>query len=210
MNTQKKSLLISLLLGVALLFGITQSISANASQPYQTPPSPTPEVLENGWYRFTDEEAGYSFDYPPEFVLIQTSKNKGNTYKIVYIQFVSPEVLQHGYQGMTIFVEPNPESLPVENFIPKYYTKITHKILTTNSFSPTAEDYLMIDGKQAIKTTLITSGAPSTFLYNIIFVNNDKAFVVGPSFAIMDDPEDISPQTEELFLEILSTFSFSQ
>ncbi len=83
MNTSKKSLLTALLLGIALLFGITQNISANASQPYTPQPSPTPEILENGWVRFTDAEAEYSFDYPPELVLLQTSKNKGNIYKII-------------------------------------------------------------------------------------------------------------------------------
>jgi hypothetical protein len=49
-------------------------------------PNPTPQVLEDGWCRFTYSEAGYSIDYPPD-AKIETDNYLGSDFSVVDIRF---------------------------------------------------------------------------------------------------------------------------
>src|SRR3990172_12945514 len=101
MKTSKKILIAGIIIGVLVLFGIFWAASSTKAQSYKHPkPSPTPEILENGWHRFTDEEAGFSFDYPPGSLSISIGKDKGEKYNHLTAQFSSID--GYGYQGMVL------------------------------------------------------------------------------------------------------------
>ncbi len=204
MNTKNKSLLIAVLLGIGLLFGIAQSISANTSQTYQDSPSPIPEVLEKGWHRFTDEEAGYSFDYPPNAVYISYGKNKGETYNHVFIDFVE----MGSSQGMILTIEPNPNRLSTEEFLTAWYATKTNK--TSQPFFSKEEmgKLFSIDGEQAIQTELVTRELHTSYSFHVIFVNGDKAFITGPVYGVTRSSA-VAPEAEDLFMQILETFRFN-
>jgi len=205
MKTSKKSLLIILFLGMALLLGITQINSMNAGLPNKPQPSITPHVLENGWYRFTDAEAGYSFDYPPNNARVEYGKNKGEKYNHVFVEFAGGE--EYHSQSMIILIEPNPKKLSTEEFLTEWYSKET-KQTTQPSFSKAEMgEFFSVGNKPAIRTKLIVNAAPTSFLYDVIFVDGDKAFITGPAYGLMSASE-VTPEAEKLFRQILATFTF--
>ncbi|MEM4204648.1 MAG: hypothetical protein QXS54_11315, partial [Candidatus Methanomethylicaceae archaeon] len=59
MNTKYRFLFGLLLLGVIVLFILHNTLSTQARTIPRPQPSPTPEVLPNGWYRYTDKAAGH-------------------------------------------------------------------------------------------------------------------------------------------------------
>ena len=112
MNTKNKA--IGLLLGILIFLVAIILLPKENIFPFQPKTSSTPEILENGWYRFTDAEAGYYFDYPSDALHISVGKNKGEKYDHVFIQFIG--VKGRGSQGMVLIIEPNHKKLSVEDF----------------------------------------------------------------------------------------------
>jgi len=165
--------------------------------PTQTP-TPTPIVLENGWYLYTDKEAGYSFSYPPE-AHFHTSKEGGLDYKTAHIQFDIPDA--DGYQGMMIEILSNPEKLPIES--------VAQKIYTTDLQSPSIDDVkknseqIKVAGMFAYQFTF----KPFMYELTILLPNEDKVYFIVPVHDNLDTAVD--PKALELFFKILETFTLN-
>lgn len=207
MSKLKKFLSIGLLLGIVSVLGILWGISSAEAGTIPRPkPSPTPEVLENGWYRFTDSDAGYYFDYPPNVARISYGKDKGEKYNHVYIQFFGIEEYQS--QAMIFVIKPNPKKLSTEEFLIEWYSKKTKKTSQPSFSKEEMGEFFSVDGEPAIRTELIAKEPPTSYSFHVIFVNGDKAFITGPSYGVMSASA-VTPEAEELFTQILNTFTFN-
>ena len=207
MNTNEKLLIFGMIFCFALLLGTLSLFPAKASAVPSPKPSATPEVLENGWYRFTDSEAGYSFDYPRSALHISYGKNKGEKYNHLFIQFT--EIKGYGSQGMVLFIGPNPKRLSVEEFLTEFYAKKTKKSSLPPLSRTDLGEFIIVGGRSAIKTDLVTSELPSSFSFHVVFVNDNKAFITGPTYGLMNASE-VAPESEELFMQVLNTFIFNE
>ena len=107
MNTKNKA--IGLYLGILIFLVAITLLPKENIFPFQPKTSPTPEIPENGWYRFKDAEAQYYFDYPSDALHISVGKNKGEIYDHLTIQFSS--LRGYCYKGMILYVIPNPKKL---------------------------------------------------------------------------------------------------
>ena len=205
MKTSKKSLLIVLFLGMALLLGIRQINSVNVSLPNKPQPSITPQVLDNGWYRFADIEAGYSLDYPPNYARVEYGKNKGEKYNHVFVEFFGREAYHS--QSMIILIEPNPNKLSVEEFLTAWYSKQTKQTSQPSFSKAEMGEFFSVGTNPAIRTKLIVNAIPTSYLYHVIFVVGDKAFITGPAYGMMSASA-VTPEAEKLFSQIFATFTF--
>ena len=168
-------------------------------------PTPTPIVMANGWYLYTDAEAGYSVSYPPESYL-NSGKRAGAEYRSVTIGFHLPGVL--GYQAMQIIVYPNPDNLPLEDVI--------YKQIFQNNFPKISLEYL----KSMMKAT-ITAGLPSMTItippltigippyQSIVLIPiENKVFFAAPS-PNMEAGNPPDPEAVKLFYKIMETFTIT-
>ena len=196
MNTKTKSLLIALILGIALLFGIAQSISANASESYKPHPSPTPDVLENGWHRFIDPDAGYTISYPPSSYL-DVSDDVALDYNQVTITF--PTSSEGNYYSMQIIVYANNEQLSIRQIVdekvykgraPKKGNEIP---LTTIKVSDS--DAVKMDNMEPFNQAYFISAKNKVYFFSLS--SNMLDGTTPPSEAI------------DLFNQILNTFSIN-
>ncbi len=192
MNTLRKSLLIGLLLGAALLFGIIKNNSANASQPYKPQPSPTPEILENGWFRFTDPDAGYSIDYPSNSSL-SVSNDIALEYKHVTIIF--PTLNGSDYHTMQIIVYANSERLPFKRIVEdKVYQGKSPKKGDDIPLTP-----IKVSGFDAVKMVM-SPFDPAVF----ISAKSKIYFISLPYDMLSGNPP--TAEAIEVFNQILNTF----
>jgi len=114
MNTKYRFLFGLLLLGVIVLFILHNTLSTQARTIPRPQPSPTPEVLPNGWYRYTDKAAGYAISYPST-VRFSISRDAGLEFP--KIRLFLPRSTGFANQVATITVYPNPERLLPEQFL---------------------------------------------------------------------------------------------
>jgi hypothetical protein len=211
MSKSKKFLSVWLLLGIVAVLGIAWGISSAEASPFSKPkPSPTPKVLENGWHQFTDAEAGYSFSYLPDSLSISIGKDKGEKYNHLSIQF--SKVDGYGYQGMVVRVIPNPKKLSVEDFLLTEFTGISNatskkKSPPKNLSSAELGEYFTIGGQRAIKTTIPDYRYEST-PYFFYIQNNDNIIATAPLYGLMNASA-LAPEAEEVFIQILNTFTFN-
>src|SRR5688500_1434216 len=84
----------------------------------------TPEVLDNGWYQYSDPEIGYSFSYPPD-TRVKIGKSRFGNHS-ARLQFKLPGVV--GYQGMVIRVEANPNDLPLDQMLAQLYEQSAQEL----------------------------------------------------------------------------------
>jgi len=160
--------------------------------------TPTPIVLENGWYLYEDKEAGYSISYPPE-VHFHTSKEGFLDYKTVHIAF-KPSGL--GYQGMVIEIFSNPEKFPVNEIVQKFYSRDNPEIKPAiadiqNALNPTSIGHF-----SALKSIYKPSMAEF-----VIFVEiQDKVLCATPVTEM--GLTAFAPSSLELFEKILATLTF--
>ena len=132
MKTSKKILIAGVLIAavsiIRILWGLSSAEAKAVPQPQL---SPTPRILENGWYEYTDKEAGYSFSYPPGSLYITSGKDKGEKYNHLSIQFVG--IKGNGYQGMVVYLMANPKKYSTEEFLLQDYVGVwTKKTPPTN------------------------------------------------------------------------------
>lgn len=114
---RKAAFLLLLILGIALVgfwgnWGFSHLAQARSLPRLQ--PSPTPEILPNGWHRYTDKAAGYAISYPPD-VRFTISRDKALEFPEVAL--LLPSSTGWGNQWMTILVLRNPKRLPPTRFI---------------------------------------------------------------------------------------------
>lgn len=79
-------------------------------------PTPTPEVLGNGWYRYTDTEAGYSISYP-DGTYLDAQNEAGLDFLQATIGF--PTSVGNEIQEMLISVYSNTEGAPLDQLVQK-------------------------------------------------------------------------------------------
>lgn len=158
--------------------------------------TPTPIVLENGWYLYEDKEAGFSFSYPPE-VYLSTSKEGFFDYKTVRIAF---KPSGFGYQGMEINLFSNPDNLSLAD--------VAQKIYSYSGNIPSLSDL-----QDCLKP--ITIGSVSAFksIYQpalarfIVFVPMQDKVLYATAVTKMG-LTDFAPSSQEMFEKILDTLTF--
>jgi hypothetical protein len=160
------------------------------------PSTPTPIVLENGWYLYRDPDGEFSFTYPPT-ALISAGQNPVDLSKNITIQFLLPEM---PYQGMSIRIEPNPKRLQGAAIAQQLFEKSGQKPATvefTNSLQT-----ILVGGISAVKTTIPSSNTEVT----IIVPYDVKVLIVSP----VHDTQmtKVEKETLDLFYQILNTMKF--
>jgi len=170
----------------------TATSEAVSLLPAQTP-SPTPVVLENGWYLYSDPDGEFTFTYPPSAV-INAGQNPVDSSKNIIIQFLLPE---KPYQGMSIRLEPNPERLQGTDLAKQLFEKSAQKPVTAefmNSLQP-----IFVGGISAVQAVIPSSNTEVT----IIIPYDDKVFIVSP----VHEPSvtKVEKETLETFYQILNT-----
>jgi hypothetical protein len=166
------------------------------------PPSPqpavtlmvTPELLDNGWYQYTDPELGYSFSYPPE-TRVKIGRSRFGNHS-AQLQFKLPGVV--GYQGMVIRVEGNPNDLPIEQMLAQFYERSAQEIAPEDLLSQV--EVITVAGLPGIKTSILPTNAE----FSILFLHNQRVYTLapvhGPSVNVVD------PQALEMFNQIVDSF----
>jgi hypothetical protein len=158
--------------------------------------TPTPVVLENGWYQYSDPDGLFSFAYPPD-ALILSGQNPVDFSINITIQF---KLAEKPYQGMSIRLEPNPERLQGTDIAIQLFEKSAQKPVPaefTNSLQQ-----IFVGGISAVQAYIPSTNTEVT----IIIPCDDKVFLVSPvhdSAATKVDQE-----TLVMFYQILDTFKF--
>jgi len=185
-----------LILGAAIggLFGIRLSFHlAQARSLPQPPPSPTPEMLPNGWYRYTDKAAGYAISYPPT-VRFTISRDKPLEFPTVGL--ILPPSTGRGNQWMTIMVLRNPKRLPPIQFIANDLQEVFrgHNELKVRP----AKIYL---GMQEAFRVDIAPFMPAVYIFH-----QDKVYFLALHMdMLLGMPP--TPGARKMFFEIASTFT---
>ena len=174
---------------LGILWGLT---SAEASSFPKPKPSPTPEILENGWHRFTDADAGYSISYPSN-ADITVSEDKALDYKQLILRF---PVSDGPYHTLQIIVYADNERLSLDQIIEKkIYQGRPPKNgndLPLKSISIAGLDATMME---------MTPFFPAIFISE----KNKIYFISLPMNMMSGNPP--SAEAVELFYKIVNTFS---
>lgn len=158
-------------------------------------------ITHSDWLTFTDPEAGYSIQYPANFIRnASTGKSKGKMYRITTIMFRSPAI--HMDQEMSIEVEPNPDNLPIDAVIKIIYERGNTSVLDIKAAD--ALEQMTIAGKTAYKTTIL----PGSTDFHILLPYNKKVYI----FALVHDlgPVESSPEAKAFFFQMLDTFQIKK
>ncbi|MBL8089149.1 MAG: hypothetical protein KF758_07715 [Anaerolineales bacterium] len=203
----KKSIMVIVVTVILFVLLSTWNIKPVSAPPYQHPkPSITPEILENGQYRFADDEVGYSFTYAPQTLSISVGNDRGEQYNHLSVQFA--QIDGYGYQGMILYVLPNPNQLSLNEFLLKEFTgRWTKKTPQPNISESDLGEYFTVDGQPAIKTSIpfyIETGGP----FSVFIQNGDTIISMGPMYGLMKASE-LAPETVVVFERILKTMSFT-
>lgn len=193
MNTKYRVLFGLPLIGLVVLFILHNALSTQARPIPRPQPSPTPEILENGWYRFTDFEAGYTVSYPPDAYL-DTTQEAGLEYKQVRIRF--PASVGDSNQSMLITVFSNKERLSLQEVVEQKVYR-GKPAVTGNKLSLMP---LTIAGLEAFKIET------TPFFPGIFISNKNKIYFISLPMNMMNG-EPPTPKSTQLFYKILDTFS---
>lgn len=152
-------------------------------------------ITHSDWLTFTDPEAGYSIQYPANFV-VHSGKNKGDKYNITIVTFVLPNV--NMYQALSIQVEPNPQKSSVDTIIEQIYQRLNKKTLELKA-SDTLEQ-MSISGMTAYKTEVL----PGSTDFHVLLPYGNRVY----HFALVHGlgPIESAPEAKMIFFQILETF----
>jgi len=195
MKTSMKILITVITIAAVSLLGILWAItSIVVASPFPKPkPSPTPEVLDNGWYRFTDLEAGYSISYPPDSYL-SVSEDVALEYKQVTITF--PTTNDRDYHTIQIIVYAKDERLSFRQIVEeKVYKGRSPK--KGNDIPLTPVSFIGFD---AVKMTM------PPFEQAIFVSAKNKIYFISLPYD-MQSGNPPTPDAIEVFNKILNTFS---
>jgi hypothetical protein len=193
MKKSNKILMIGLITTVISIVGVIWGFSsAEAMISFRPQPSPTPEVLENGWYRFADQDAGYSITYPSNAYLSATTE-AGLTYQQIVISF--PTSNSSDVYSIQIIVYANEERLSIVQTIrEKIYMGKSHQDDVLNLES------VRIAGLDAKKVTILPFD-PAIFIEA-----KGKIYFISLSYDMLSGNPP-TPEAIDLFYEIVETFS---
>jgi len=187
-----------LILGAAIvgLFGIRLSFHlVQARSLPQPPPSPTPEMLPNGWYRYTDKAAGYAISYPPN---VRFTISRDKVLEFPKVGLILPPSTGRGNQGMTIIVYRNTESIPKQQFlIQKIYSRFYREQRSVRSL-PMMEIRL---GENVAYQVDLAPYLPAIYIFH-----QDKVYFLALHMdMLLGMPP--TPGARKMFFEIASTFT---
>jgi hypothetical protein len=154
----------------------------------------TPEVLDNGWYQYTDPELGYSFSFPPE-TRVKIGRSRFGNHS-AQLQFKLPGMA--GYQGMVIRVEGNPNDLPIERMLAQLYERSAQELAPGELLSQV--EVITVAGLPGIKTSIL----PTNTEFSILFLYNQHVYTLAPVHGPTTNAVD--PQALELFYQIVDSF----
>ena len=194
MKISKKFLIVGLLIAaVSILVTIWELTSVMAEPIFKPKPSPTPEVLASGWYRFTDPDAGYSISYPPNSFL-SVSEDIALEFKQVAITFPISE--GRNYWRMQIIVYTNNERLSFQQFVEeKVYNGKSPKKGNDIPLTPTK-----FTGFDAAKMTMLP------FDQAMFISAKNKIYFISLSYD-MQSGNSPTPEAVEIYNNILDTLS---
>jgi len=196
----KKAPLLSLLaLSIVLVVGFlgnwrfSRRAQARALPGFQ--PSPTPEILPNGWYRYTDYAAGYAISYPPD-VRCTISRDKG--LEFAQVRLFLPPSTGRGNQVMTIIVRRNPKRLPPTRFIAQHLQQVFQGYRESSDLNSLSEIKLGINDAFQIDI--------SPFLPGVYVFHQDKVYFLA-LHADMLSGLPPTPGARAMFFQIADTFT---
>lgn len=187
---------LSWMIGIAILgmLGIRFSATLAQARPLrQPPPSPTPELLVNGWHRYMDKAAGYAISYPSDVQFI-ISRDKALEFPQVYL--LLPPSTGRANQWMTILVLHNTEKLPPLQFITQDIRKTFRGYETMQIFPKT----VYFGSQEAFQIDI------SPFLPGVYVFNQDKVYFLA-LHADMLSGLPPTPGAREMFFKIADTFT---
>lgn len=160
--------------------------------------TPTPIILENGWYLYEDKEAGYSISYPPESFLV-TSHEGGLEFSTVRIQFNF--LKNQGYQGLVVDVLSNTKHQSVGEVIQNVYsTPIIN--LSLDSIESTAKKILVGE-----TLAYLTTYQPFMFELCVFIPYGDKILFIVPVHDNLDST--VSQDALKIFWVIVETIKIN-
>lgn len=162
---------------------------------------PTPVVLSNGWYLYTDPDGEFSFSYPPDCVF-NAGTNKIDLSKNITLQFLLPNT--SSFQGMSIRIEPNTKHLKTEDMIAGIYEKYSSKSAPADFKSFFQEKDFDVDGTLASQVSI--PGTNNEF--TIIFLVKENFFIISPmhDMAVVN----VDPKALDIFFQILESFKITK
>jgi hypothetical protein len=159
-------------------------------------PDPTGQLLENGWYRYINHEAGYLIDFPPD-ARLETDNPKILDFTQAVIRF--PGTIDPSGVAMLITTYINIEDLSLEQFVENHLNKQFDGGKPPEVF-----------GSTTIKATIISGHSAILFdanLYRLIlFIEaKDKFYTLSlvPNMMV-GNPTTI--EATDLFYKIVNTF----
>jgi hypothetical protein len=171
---------------------VSKPFPTHTSYPTWTP-TPTPIVLENGWYLYTDPDGEFSFAYPPT-ALIHAGRNPVDFSTNVALQFILPD---KPYQGMLIRLEPNPKRLQGTEIALQLFERSAQKPAPVEFANSLTQ--ISVGGTLAVQAYIPSMNTEVT----IIIPYSDKVFIICPEH---DTPvTKVEKETLELFYQILDT-----
>jgi hypothetical protein len=159
-------------------------------------PTPTPIVLDNGWYLYADPDGEFSFAYPST-ALVRAGQNSVDSSKNVSIQFNLPD---KPYQGMSIRLEPNPKRLQGTDIAIRLFEESAQKPVNAEFISSLQP--ISVGGVPAVQAYIPSTNTEVT----VIIPYDGKIFIVSP----VHDTAMVKVEAEvlEVFYHILGTFTF--
>ena len=158
--------------------------------------TPTPIVLENGWYLYKDPDNEFSFAYPPT-AIVTFGKNPVDLSKNINIQFLLQD---KPYQGMTLRLESNPGLLSGAEIAIKVLEESSGKIASME-FKDTLGN-IMVGEKPAVQATIPETNTETT----IIVPLGEKFMIIAPihDTAVIK----VEPEILQMFYQIVDSVQF--
>ena len=175
----------------------TDSLTPTQSPEIEPSITPTPVILDDGWFLYIDPDSEFSFAYPPT-ARIDAGQNPLDLSKNISIQFISPD---NPYQGMSIRLELNPKRLQGSEIANQLFEMSAQKqapVDFSNSFKP-----ISVGKASAIEASIPSLNTEIT----VIVPLGDKVFIISPVHDSVNTK--VENETLELFYEILTTFNFN-
>lgn len=173
---------------ITMTHNLTKSVTLSIPHGIST----TQAITLSSWLTFTDLEAKYSLRYPPNSY-INSGQSKGQTYRTLGIGFQIPN---QRYQGMSVRVEPNPQNLPINQFLNEFYQKVKERPLNVEAASRLEE--LEVASITAYKTTILYGDT------QILLPYNRRVYIFSLGYTIAGGVS--SPEAKAMFSQILGTF----